>query len=170
MTARWKLDPMREEDLDEVLAIEKDSFSAPWPREAFASDLNHEESPHARSYVLRDAGGSGSGICGYLCFWMIEGDLDIHNVAVRRSERRQGAGRIMVAMALEEAAREGCRRAFLEVRPSNQAAIELYKAFGFEPVGRRKSYYEDTGEDAIVMRALVPETGRSSPPGAGLVS
>jgi ribosomal-protein-alanine N-acetyltransferase len=158
---------MRPEHLDQILAIEEEAFASPWPAEAFLQDLDPAETPWARSYVLVEAGGRPAGgageVRGYVCFWLLHGEMDIHNIAVRARDRRRGGARFMLREAFAEAARRGCRSAFLEVRPSNEAAIALYRKFGFSPVARRRAYYEDNGEDALVMRAEVPASGAPAP-------
>jgi len=161
MSRRWFTEPMTEPDLPEVVAIEGASFRTPWPREAFLSDL--AGAPHARSLVLRDAERPGDGVRGYVCFWVLEGEMTIHNIATHPADRRQGGASHMLAVAFEEARRTRCRHAYLEVRPSNLEAIRLYRAWGFEPLGRRRAYYEDTGEDALILRAAVPPAALKGP-------
>ena len=73
----------------------------------------------------------------------------------------------MMEAAFAEARRAGCEWAYLEVRPSNEAALDLYRDWGFVAVGRRRSYYEDTGEDALVMRATVDRGGPTVLKGSG---
>ena len=67
--------------------------------------------------------------------------------------RRRGIGRLLLGTVLDEARRRGLRLVGLEVRPSNAGALRLYESFGFRVVGRRRGYYYDTGEDALVMQA-----------------
>ena len=141
---------MAETDLDRVMEIEEACFPNPWPREAFVVDGIHAE--YSRSMVLRDAARPDSGIEGYVCFWIIEGDVEIQNIAVVPGERRRGGGWALMAAALHESKRLGCEAAYLEVRPSNGAGRALYKRWGFAQVGRRRHYYSD-GEDALVLRA-----------------
>lgn len=139
------LDPMRAGDLDEVVAIERASFSLPWSRGAFLYEM--EQNRVARCWVMRD----DDRIVGYVCLWEIGDEVHITNIAVRPESRRQGLGRTLLANVLEDARRRRLRIVGLEVRPSNQEALGLYDSFGFKVVGRRKGYYYDTGEDALVM-------------------
>jgi ribosomal-protein-alanine N-acetyltransferase len=92
---------------------------------------------------------------------VVDDELMINNVAVASGARRRGAGRALLRHAMHAGAIEGCVTAWLEVRPSNDAAIHLYVSLGFEVVGRRRRYYTDTQEDALVMRAFLKalETG-----------
>jgi ribosomal-protein-alanine N-acetyltransferase len=144
---------MRPEHLERVLEIEARSFPTPWPAEAFLDDLHDE--PWAHTLVLLDEERPEAGPRGYVCFWTLEGELSIQNIATHPDDRRLGGASRMVAEAFAEGARAGCKWAWLEVRPTNGAAIDLYAKWGFQPVARRRGYYQDTGEDAIVMCAKV---------------
>jgi ribosomal-protein-alanine N-acetyltransferase len=78
-------------------------------------------------------------------------ELHVATIATHPEFRRQGIGKTLLTHALKSAREEGVVRSFLEVRASNQAAIEMYKSFGFIEDGRRKEYYKDNHEDAILM-------------------
>lgn len=141
------IEPLKPHDLDEVLLIERASFPNPWSRRAFLHELR--ENPVARLWVARAE--AGGGVLGYLCLWFVVDEVHITNVAVHPSHRRHGVGRALMAAILSRYRAEGATRAVLEVRPSNKEARQLYEAFGFRSVGRRKGYYFDNGEDALVM-------------------
>ena len=148
------VEPMRPEDLDQVLAIERASFSMPWSRGAFLYEI--QQNRVARCRVVRD----GAIIVGYLCLWEIGDEIHVTNVAVHPGRRREGIARSLLAGLLAEAQSRDVRLIVLEVRPSNREAIALYESFGFKVAGRRRGYYYDTGEDALVMEAqLVPGPG-----------
>jgi ribosomal-protein-alanine N-acetyltransferase len=136
---------MRPSDLDEVVAIERASFSMPWSRGAFLYEM--EQNQVARCLVMRDA----TRIVAYVCVWEVADELHVTNIAVHPRERRRGFGRQLLGAVLEDAGRRALRIVVLEVRPSNAEAIALYESFGFRVVGRRRGYYYDTGEDALVM-------------------
>lgn len=146
------LEPMRRADLDRVVEIERDSFAMPWSRGAFLYEI--EQNRAARCWVCR---GDGL-IIGYLCLWEIADEIHITNIAVDRVQRRRGIGRFLLTQTLENARRRGVRTVFLEVRPTNTEARGLYEALGFHVIGRRKGYYFDTGEDALVMEAELGAT------------
>jgi [ribosomal protein S18]-alanine N-acetyltransferase len=152
------LDRMRAEDLDEVLAIERASFSMPWSRGAFLYEM--QQNRVARCWVARD---SGARVAGYLCLWEVADEVHITNVAVHPDLRRQGIARSLLRTVLEDARGRRFKIVVLEVRPSNQHAVSLYESFGFRVVGRRRGYYYDTGEDALVME--VGLRGEPVPPG-----
>ena len=143
------------DDLDEVLDIERVSFQTPWSRSAFRYELTQNRV--ARSVVLR----MGRELAGYLCLWEIGHEIHITNLAVHPRFRRRGVARALLGQTMEGARRSGVELLFLEVRPTNGEALALYESFGFSVIGRRKGYYFDTGEDALVMEArLGAETAR----------
>ncbi len=154
VTAR--LAEMAEADLDSVLAIERVSFPTPWTRENFLFELR--DNPFARNVVIRLTGK----IVGYSCLWVIDRELKINNIAIGPEHRGSGLGAKLLDGVLELGVTEGCTEATLEVRPSNMVARRLYDSRGFEVVGRRKGYYQDTGEDALLMRALLSPPSRAS--------
>jgi ribosomal-protein-alanine N-acetyltransferase len=89
--------------------------------------------------------------------------MHITNIAVHPASRRRGIGRGLLGSVLEDARRRATRLVVLEVRPSNIEARALYESFGFQVVGRRRGYYYDTGEDALVMEVvLTKDAGRTS--------
>lgn len=146
----WSLEPLTPADLDEVLAIERISFPTPWSRGAFLYEMR--QNPSARCWVARGAPPAPS-VLGYLCLWEISPEIHITNLAVHPEWRRQGIARALLTATLEDARRRGLTLALLEVRPNNAEALGLYEGLGFQIVGRRKGYYFDTGEDALLMQA-----------------
>ena len=139
------IEPMRPGDLDEVVAIERSSFGMPWSRGAFLYEI--EQNRVARCWVLRE----DESIVAYLCLWEIGDELHITNVAVHPKLRRRGFARRLLGATLEDARTRHLRAVTLEVRPTNDEARTLYESFGFRVVGRRRGYYYDTGEDALIM-------------------
>ena len=131
-------------DIDDVMAIETVAFASPWSRQFFLEELR---APHARSVLCQREGKP----IGYVIYWEVSGELDIHNVAVHPRNRRQGVARAMLGHIIESATQRGFRRMTLEVRKSNDAAQTLYRSLGFETCGLRKGYYSDNGEDAWLM-------------------
>ena len=148
------IDPMRRDDVDRVVEIERDSFSMPWSRGAFLYEL--EQNRAAQAWVFRVDGF----LVGYLCLWEVGDEIHITNIAVDRAWRRRGIARDLLGEILDNARRRGVRTVFVEVRPTNTGALGLYEALGFHVIGRRKGYYYDTGEDALVMEA---ELGAAKP-------
>lgn len=142
---------MREDDLDQVCAIERSCFGSPWSRANFLHELR--ENPYAANWVLV----RGERVLGYACAWFLGPELKINNIAVEPHNRRRGLARRILQVVMRRAREKGCSRAQLEVRPSNRAALALYRAHGFTVVGRRKNYYQQEGEDALLMEAELVE-------------
>lgn len=135
-----------EEDLEAVAALEAASFSNPWSREMLAHEL--QNSAVSRVYVLRDAAGR---LVAFCACWFLGDEIHINTLAVEQSERRRGHARRLLHFVFREAAVEGLRRATLEVRRSNDAALHLYAGLGFEVRGVRRNYYQSPEEDALVL-------------------
>jgi ribosomal-protein-alanine N-acetyltransferase len=152
---------MRVEDLDEVVAIERASFSMPWSRGAFLYEL--QQNRVARCLVMR---GDGH-VLGYLCLWEIGEELHITNVAVHPDHRRRGIARALLSAVLDDARSRKLKLVVLEVRPSNHEARTLYESYGFRVVARRRGYYYDTGEDALVMEVSLQAAGAATGAPAG---
>lgn len=141
------ISPMRPGDLDEVVAIERASFGMPWSRGAFLYEI--EQNRVARCWVLRD----DARVVAYLCLWEIGEELHVTNIAVHPGSRRRGLARQLLGAILDDGRTRRLRLVTLEVRPTNDEARTLYESFGFRVVGRRRGYYYDTGEDALIMEA-----------------
>jgi len=135
---------MEETDLEEVCAIERDSFSEPWSRASFLDSISNENN----LFLVAAVDGAVAGYCGcYTVAW--EGY--ICNVAVSKNFRRQGIGYKMLNELIMRAEDRGIFSLTLEVRVSNLPAINLYKKLGFVEAGIRKDFYTKPVEDAIIM-------------------
>jgi ribosomal-protein-alanine N-acetyltransferase len=133
------------EHLDQVLEIEEVSYPAPWSYYAFAYELLHNDLAH---YIVAL---SGDKIVGYCGMWLILDEAHITNVAVHPDYRRKSIGEALMLEMIRLAVQKGSARMTLEVRPTNTAARSLYEKLGFVENGRRKRYYTDNNEDAIIM-------------------
>jgi ribosomal-protein-alanine N-acetyltransferase len=131
-------------DLQAVMAIEKASFAYPWSSRFFLQELQVQ---CARA-ILAEINGR---IVGYVLFWLLPGEADVHNLAVHSEFRRRGIGRLLLQQVVIEARRQFSTQVMLEVRQSNIAAQKLYQSMGFVTSGIRKGYYSDDGEDAVAM-------------------
>jgi ribosomal-protein-alanine N-acetyltransferase len=140
---------MRPEDLDRVVEIERGGFRHPWSRELLERELGHAWS-HTLVAVEPDDGG-GEPIVGYVVFWLVHDEVHVLNIATAVEARRRGIGRALMDEAHEHGRRRGAALSTLEVRRSNTGAIELYRSMGYRQVGVRANYYQEEGEDAIVM-------------------
>ena len=134
----------RPEDLPQILFIERLSFPTPWSPLLFWAEFKKKG---AYFWVLEDEGQ----ILGYLCFWFWAKEAHLVNIAVRPERRREGWASLMMRWFLRFVKRKGAQKVYLEVRESNLAAQKLYRKFGFRIDGRRKAYYSDTKEDALLM-------------------
>jgi len=149
------IEPMRLGDLTEVCAIERSSFPTPWSLGAFLQEL---KLGFSHCLVARQ----GEWVVGYCCIWCLGEEAHLLNLAVHPNARRLGVGSALLHRALELAQASGARSVVLEVRTSNRPALELYRKFGFRIAGCRPRYYQDTGEDALILRRELPR--RSSEP------
>lgn len=145
------IEPMRREDLPEVLAIEVAAFAVPWTEEMFENELARRDLSEILIARLADVG-TPPPVAGYICIWVVGDELHINNVAVDPRWRRRGIAGALLEAALDHGQLRGSRRAFLEVRASNVAAQALYRRYGFETAGIRKGYYDHPNEDAVIMK------------------
>lgn len=147
MTLAPRLRAMRPDDLPAVMVIEEALFvSDAWPLSFYQRDLNN---PLARYFVLEEAGSSE--ILGYACYWLMDEEANLTNLAVAAAWQKQGLGEQLLRATMQLLHAQGIRRFTLEVRISNKAAQALYGKLGFAVDGRRRRYYQDNGEDALLM-------------------
>jgi [ribosomal protein S18]-alanine N-acetyltransferase len=141
--------PMVIGDLDEVDAIEQRSFPNPWPAQVFRDELERE---WARVDVVREpTGGDASRVVAFCNYWIVRDEIHLLAIATHPELRRHGHADRLMQHLLDVARRHACRYITLEVRRSNAAAIAMYRAHGFLAVGLRPRYYQEDGEDALVM-------------------
>ncbi len=132
-------------DLPDLERIENERFSNPWSRDYFAAELaNHFSHVFVAVDPLRDD------VVGYMLFWKLDGELELHKIAVAGAWERRGHAARLLDHFLRAGRDWGCRRAVLEVRAANTAAIRLYEKFAFRPVGRRREYYDKPVDDALI--------------------
>jgi ribosomal-protein-alanine N-acetyltransferase len=144
--------PMQIEDLEAVQAIDRLSFSMPWPASAYKYEL--EENPLSMLWVAEEDPTTGeTQIVGLIVVWFIVDEAHIATIAVHPDHRNKGYAKALLATALRAAISKGYLKATLEVRANNTVAQSLYRHFGFEIVGQRPRYYRDNNEDAIIMTA-----------------
>jgi ribosomal-protein-alanine N-acetyltransferase len=139
-----------EGDMREILAIERDSFPCPWSENIFRGEMIN---PIARMLVGRVDPLPGKPVAGYVVYWRVADEMHLHNIAVRRDQRRKRVAFLLLREAIRASQSEGARRVTLEVRRSNLPAQNLYEKFGFSVMGIRPGYYSDTGEDALIFWA-----------------
>jgi len=141
------------DDIEQVIAIDRVSFSLPWPERSFRFELT--DNPASRCWVAEVDGK----IVGMIVAWLIVDEVHVATIATHPDFRRQGIAKNLLSHALQHLSTEGAQSSFLEVRASNLAAQELYRKFGFEESGVRRRYYRDNDEDALLMTlSAIPET------------
>ena len=143
---------MTEHDLLEVVEIEEIAGLSVWGWDAYHKELQSPEdvimlvATYAMTQLI-----PGWNVAGFVISRLVAGELHINNVAVRPEVRRRGVGAKLLAAVLSHGRSQGARLAFLEVRAGNEAAQGLYRRCGFQVAGRRKAYYAQPAEDALLM-------------------
>lgn len=149
---RLDVRPALPDDLDELTALEQRWGDVHWSRAQFSQELAGAQS---RLRVLRLDGK----LCGFGGYWRVADEAQVTNLVVTPEYRRLGFGMHLLSALLEEACREHCRRATLEVRATNEAACGLYRKLGFRQVGQRSRFYVNPVDDALLMeKSLEPTT------------
>ncbi len=142
-----KIRRLTSEFLPPVLDLDQQCFGGLWTLEGYQREL---DSPNSDLVILVDDSASTS-VLGLGCVWAILDEAHITIVAVHPNYQRQGLGQAILFALLQLAHQRGLERATLEVRISNQSAVNLYHKFDFREAGRRKHYYPDTEEDASIL-------------------
>jgi ribosomal-protein-alanine N-acetyltransferase len=145
----YRIRRMRVEDVEVVHRIDMQSFSLPWPENAFRYEVT--ENANARLWVAEVPALTGKQVIGMICIWLVLDEAHIATIAVDPDYRRKGIGEGLLLHGLRQTRQEGAVLAYLEVRRSNVAAQKMYKKYGFEVAGMRTHYYADNQEDAILM-------------------
>ena len=153
---------MTADDIPAVVELDKMSFSLPWPERSFRFELT--DNPASRCWVAEVDGR----VVGMIVVWLLVEEAHVATLATHPDLRRQGIAKKLLSHALRYLIDEGAQTSFLEVRASNIAAQEMYRRFGYEESGRRRRYYKDNDEDAILMNLdslkverLMSDDGRS---------
>ncbi|MCA1553570.1 MAG: ribosomal protein S18-alanine N-acetyltransferase [Chloroflexi bacterium] len=171
-TLPYVVEPLAVSDIDEIMAIEREAFSAPWTPSAYRHELlrnemaryyvvrQHHAPVHARTRsplrsLLAKSPPSGASalppILAYGGFWIMVDEAHISTIASAHEWRGKGLGELLLIGMIEHAHEFGVEKVTLEVRVSNTVAQNLYHKYGFEVEGRRRRYYSDNGEDALIM-------------------
>lgn len=141
----YSIETMVVDDIDGVLEVESLSFSTPWSKKAFELELTNNK--HALYRVVK----VDNKVVAYGGVWLLFDEGHVTNIAVHPKYRGCGYGKALLEDMMKCAKESDIKAMTLEVRVSNEAAINLYKQYGFVSVAKRKGYYEDTGEDALIM-------------------
>jgi ribosomal-protein-alanine N-acetyltransferase len=139
-----RFEPLREDRIPAILEIEREVNSAPWSERSFRNELDHQNG------IFMTALGDGA-VVGYGGVWLVIDEAHITTVAVAKEHQRQGVGQRLLKELLVQSLKRGATCSTLEVRAGNHPAIHLYEKFGYKIAARRRGYYPDNREDAIVM-------------------
>lgn len=153
--SQWtpRLRSMQSSDLPAVVAIEETVFGDDaWPASFFERDLANEHS----IYVILELGSAEQGtgrveLAGYAGYWLLDDEANLMNIAIAPGWQGRGLGEHLLRATLDRMQAEGAQACTLEVRVGNVRAQALYRKLGFDVTGRRKRYYRDNGEDALLM-------------------
>jgi [ribosomal protein S18]-alanine N-acetyltransferase len=140
---------MRPADLESVFRIEEDTFTMAWRPGTFRGLLGRNDA----ELLVAEIEGE---VVGYSVCWIAGDQAELGNLAVAEAARGRGLGRRLLEAAVDGMRERGAAEIFLEVRASNLGAQRMYRAHGFEEVGRRARYYTQPVEDALIFRATFP--------------
>ncbi len=145
--------PATFDDLPAILSLEHHSHKAAhWNEHAYRKAIEPGATPERLVLVIEEGA-----VLGFLVAQVLADEWEIENIAVSSPARRRGLGSRLVSELLDRARKRGARAVFLEVRESNRAARLLYEKWAFLPAGRRKAYYTDPVEDALLFRFNFPQ-------------
>jgi ribosomal-protein-alanine N-acetyltransferase len=133
------------EDLSAVIELDQMSFSLPWPERSFRFELT--DNPASRCWVAEVDGK----LVGMIVVWLLVDEAHVATLATHPDFRRRGIAKMLLSHALRKLLAEGARSSFLEVRVSNLPAQQMYRKFGYQEAGRKRGYYKDNNEDAVLM-------------------
>jgi ribosomal-protein-alanine N-acetyltransferase len=141
---------MNAADLDRVVELAESLESAPhWPRPAYLAALDPSRVPQGIALVAEDE--STREVVGFLVASLLPPQAELESIAVAAAGQRRGLGKLLFAYLLTELNRAEIREIILEVRASNRQAMKFYQAHGFIETARRKGYYADPIEDAVLL-------------------
>ena len=144
------LRPMRESDVEQVMAIAASLKDAPhWRRAAYLQALNRGAAPRRIAWVAEDR--RCDGVLGFAVACLLLPQAELESIAVSDKAQSHGTGRKLLSALLEEMKGFGVSEVFLEVRASNSRALDFYRSLGWAESGRRPRYYADPEEDAVLM-------------------
>jgi len=150
---RYFIRRMKEADLSAVRPIEALSFSNPWSDSTFLGEIQNTPVSFPLVVVQKPT----EKVIGYIIYWHIREDVQVNNIAVHPDFRGKGIGEALMRHVIAKVRKDGATFMALEVRPSNAAAVTLYKKLGFEMLGSRKNYYTNPDEDAFLMGLVLDQ-------------
>ena len=136
------------QDIEAIVALDKLCFGGIWTADGYLREI---DSPNSSLLLLWLEANQQLKLVGLGCLWSIVEEAHITLLGIHPEHQRLGLGKTLLCYLLEDALKRQLERATLEVRASNQAAIKLYEQYGFKLAGKRKNYYPQTGEDALIL-------------------
>lgn len=134
-------------DISVISGIEEQRFPNPWKENYLINELSHDISYFYVAEVI-----SSNQVAGYIIFWIIEDELELHKIATALKYKKKSIGKKLFQFMLRTASQKKVKEIFLEVRKSNTGAIKFYESFDFQLAGVRPAYYMDPPEDALIYR------------------
>ncbi len=145
------IQPICVDDIEEIVILDRLCFGGLWSIDSYRRELTNENSHFLGISIDPNLEPATAGWIGFGCFWAILDEAHITLLGIHPDYQQQGLGQQLLGALLDKARSIEMARATLEVRASNAGAIHLYQKYGFQTVGRRKKYYQDTGEDGVIM-------------------
>ncbi|WP_263359027.1 ribosomal protein S18-alanine N-acetyltransferase [Acidicapsa ligni] len=145
---------MRESDIERVMTIAASLAEAPhWPREAYIAAIAPDSTLRRVALVAQFA----DGVAGFVVASVLAPQSELESIAVTSTAQRQGVATALLRELTGELSASGVEELLLELRASNARAADFYEQYGFMPAGRRRSYYQDPVEDALLLRLNLPK-------------
>jgi [ribosomal protein S18]-alanine N-acetyltransferase len=138
-------------EIESIIILDRLCFGGLWSIDSYRRELTNENSHFVSISIDKSLQPTTAGMIGFGCFWAILDEAHITLLGIHPDYQRQGLGKLLLVALLDRARAIDMARATLEVRASNQNAINLYEKYGFQTVGRRKKYYQDNNEDGVIM-------------------
>ncbi|MBF0709665.1 MULTISPECIES: ribosomal protein S18-alanine N-acetyltransferase [unclassified Gemella] len=139
-----KIDKVGVEYLDILSVIDRENFVDPWSKEMFKKELEQENSEYYAIF-------NGEEVLGFCGGWYVLEEYQINKIVIDKKYQNKKMGSLFLLYMMQLYANKGAKRAIIEVRKSNKAAIKVYERVGFELIGKREKYYQNNGEDALIM-------------------
>jgi ribosomal-protein-alanine N-acetyltransferase len=146
-----KVSPISVDEIESIVTLDRLCFGGLWSIDSYRRELSNENSHFLAITVNPDLEPETNGIIGFGCFWAILDEAHITLLGIHPQYQARGLGQLLLCSLLDRARKIEMARATLEVRASNLGALHIYEKYGFQTVGRRKKYYQDTGEDGVIM-------------------
>jgi [ribosomal protein S18]-alanine N-acetyltransferase len=145
------INPISVAEIESIVTLDRLCFGGMWSFDSYRRELDNDNSHFLAITVDRNLEPETNGIIGFGCFWAILDEAHITLLGIHPEYQGYGLGQLLLCALLDRARSVEMARATLEVRDSNQQALHIYQKYGFQIAGRRKKYYQDTGEGGIIM-------------------